>query len=335
MAIAPVPFPNAWLSSQMHRERSRWTFPLDTDELAQVERALGHVRSRGASIPFGPEDFPLGSLADRLKAIRAEVEEGTGVALIRGLEVDRYGVQGARLVYWGLGAHLGTALAQNPRGALLVDVRDEGGDPYRDPTQRGYHTAQYLPFHNDQGDVVGLLCLRTAREGGLSCVCSSGAIHNEILASRPELVEVLYGDWYADVRGEEPPGRKPYYVEPRYALHEGRFYAQHGPTYIKSAQRFPEVPRLSREQLEALELVTRLAAEDRFRLDMDFQPGDVQFLNNHLVLHSRTAFVDHEEPERKRHLLRLWLSTPAYADVPPFFRARQEDMAYWLREPRP
>jgi hypothetical protein len=333
MPIEPVPFPNAWLAAQMREDRGRWTFQLGAGDLREIAAALQHVRSRGLGIPFGPEDFPLGELASKLRAIRHEIERGAGVALLRGLQVDRYGLDGTRLVYWGLGAHLGSALAQNPRGALLVDVRDEGGDPYKDATVRGYYTSQYLPFHNDQGDVVGLLCYRPAKEGGLSCICSSGAIHNEILATRPDLARLLYGDWYADIRGEQPPGRKPYYVEPRYAVHEGRFYAQHGPTYIKSAQRFEEVPRLSLPQLEALELVTQLAADDRFRLDMDFQPGDVQFLNNHLVLHSRTGFVDHDEPARKRHLLRLWLDTPWYADIPPFFRARHEDMQYWRTNP--
>jgi hypothetical protein len=333
MRPEPVPFPNAWLAAQMRADRGRWTFELDAADLREIAGALEVVRSRGRGIPFTAQDFPLGALAGKLAAIRAEIEQGSGVALIRGLEVDRYGLDGTRLVYWGLGAHLGDALAQNPRGELLVNVRDEGGDPYKNPTQRGYHTAQYLPFHNDQGDVVGLLCFRTAREGGLSCVCSSGAIHNEILATRPDLLPLLYGDWYADIRGEQPPGRKPYYVEPRYAIYNGRFYAQHGPTYIKSAQRFDEVPRLTPQHLEALELVTQLAADDRFRLDMDFRPGDVQFLNNHLVLHSRTGFVDHDAPERKRHLLRLWVDTPWYADIPPFFRPRHEDMEYWRQHP--
>jgi hypothetical protein len=333
MPIAPVPFPNAWRAEQMRADRSRWVFQLGDSDLREIAGALEHVRSRKLQIPFGAGDFPLPALEGKLRAIRDEIEQGAGVALIRGLEVDRYGLDGTRLVYWGLGAHLGTALAQNPKGALLVDVRDEGGDPYKDPTQRGYHTSQYLPFHNDQADVVGLLCYRASKEGGLSGVCSSGAIHNEILATRPDLLELLYGDWYADIRGEQPPGRKPYYVEPRYAIHNGRFYAQHGPTYIKSAQRFEEVPRLSPAQLEALELVTQLASDDRFRLDMDFRLGDIQFLNNHLILHSRTDFVDYDEPERKRHLLRLWLDTPWYADIPPFFRARHEDMEYWRMHP--
>src|SRR6185436_3669887 len=171
-------------------------------------------------------------------------------------------------------------------------------------TARGYHTTRRLPFHNDQGDVVGLLCYRTAKAGGLSCIASAAAIHNEILATRPDLLATLYEPYYSDVRGEEPPGRKPYYAEPRFAMHHGRLFCQHGPTYIDSAQRFPEVPRLTPQHVEAMELVDKIANTERFRLDMDFAEGDIQFLNNHVVLHSRTDFEDFPEPDRKRRLLR-------------------------------
>ena len=332
MVVVPVPAPRAWRAKDLRGSR-RWVYELHSAELEEIDRAYAHARGKKPALAFGAKDFPLDALAGRLAAMREEIETGTGVMLIRGLDVDRYGLDGTRLIYRGLGAHLGGALAQNPAGALLVDVRDEGGDPYKEVKARGYHTSQYLPFHNDQGDVVGLLCYRTAKSGGLSCICSSAAIHNEILLKRPELAQVLYGPFYADVRGEEPPGRKPYYQEPRYAMFEGKFYAQHGPTYVKSAQRFAEVPRLTDAQLAAMALIDELAASDEFRLDMDFRPGDIQFLNNHLVLHSRTGFEDFDAPERKRHLLRLWLRTPGYANVPPFFRARFEDMDYWLRHP--
>jgi hypothetical protein len=332
-SIEPVPEPQAWRAAEMRSNRSRWTCELTPAELEAIDAAYRAVRARGLAIPFEASDFPLGVFEAKVKELRREIEQGTGVVLIRGLDVDRYGLEGTRLIYWGLGTHLGRPLAQNPRADLLVNVRDEGGDPYKDPTQRGYHTAQYLPFHNDQGDVVGLLCYRPSKEGGLSCICSAGAIHNEILRTRPDLAEVLYGPFHADVRGEQPPGRRPYYVEPRFAVHDGCFYAQHGPTYIRSAQRFEEVPRLTPAQLEAMELVDKLAPDDRFRLDMDFRKGDIQFLNNHLVFHSRTGFVDFDEPERKRHLLRLWLCTPRYADIPPFFQPRHEDMAHWLAHP--
>jgi hypothetical protein len=254
---------------------------------------------------------------------------------MRGIPTEKYGVEGSRLIYWGLGAHLGTALAQTPRADLLIDVRDTGGDQYKDPTVRGYHTQRGLPFHNDQGDMVGLLCLRGAKSGGLSCIASAAAVHNEILATRPDLLEVLYQPYYSELRGEEPKGRKPYYAEPRFAMWDGKLFCQHGRTYIDSAQRFSDVPRLTPKMVEAMELIDSLANNDRFRLDMDFHPGDIQFLNNRVVVHSRTDFEDFDEPERKRHLLRLWLRTPGYATLPPFFAPRFEDMDYWLHHPLP
>ncbi len=324
--------PSAWLADEM-RSSERWIYRFSDDDIAALESAVGQVSVRGLTIPFAVEDFPLGAFADRLRDIRREVEDGSGVMLMRGLPVDRFGLTGTRLAYWGMGVHLGVALAQNPRAQLLVDVRDTGGDQYRDPTARGYHTTRRLPFHNDQGDVVGLLCFRRARAGGLSCIASAAAIHNEILETRPDLLRVLYQPYYCDVRGEEPAGAKPYYVEPRFAQVGGRLYVQHGRTYIDSAQRFDDVPRLTAEQDEAMTLIDSLANDARFRLDMDFQEGDIQLLNNHAILHSRTDFEDFEEPDRKRHLLRLWLRTPGYAELPDFFVPRYEDMDHWLRNP--
>lgn len=324
--------PEAWTSAQMH-DSDRWIYRLSADDVEDLAAALAHVRKLGRTIPFGREDFPLAGFAGRLEEIRTEIERGSGVTLLRGVPVDRFGLEGSRLVYWGIGAHLGTALAQNPRAQLLVDVRDTGGDQYRDPTARGYHTTRRLPFHNDQGDVVGLLCFRRARAGGLSCIASAAAIHNEILATRPDLLAVLYEPYHCDIRGEEPPGRTPYYAEPRFARVDGRLYVQHGRTYIDSAQRFEEVPRLTDAQNEAMSLIDELANSDRFRLDMDFQEGDIQFLNNHVILHSRTDFEDFDEPERKRHLLRLWLRTPGYRVLPSFFERRYDDMDYWMNHP--
>jgi hypothetical protein len=317
------------------RASKRWVYEVTAADIAALDRALEQVRQRGLTVPFSKEQFPLGDFASTLLALRREIEDGTGVVLMRGIPVEKYASEGSRLVYWGIGAHLGVALAQTPRAELLIDVRDTGGDQYKDPTVRGYHTDRRLPFHNDQGDVVALLCLRGAKSGGLSCIASAAAVHNEILATRPDLLQVLYRPYYSDIRGEEPKGRKPYYAEPRFCMWKGRLFTQHGRTYIDSAQRFPEVPRLTPEMIEAMELVDKLANTDRFRLDMDFRPGDIQFLNNRVVLHSRTDFEDFPEPERKRHLLRLWLRTPAYDSLPPFFQPRFDDMEYWLRNPLP
>jgi hypothetical protein len=330
--ISPVKCDAVWTAEQM-RSSTRWIHEFTAQEKSEIAKALEAVRRKNLRVPFVAADFPLDTLAKRLALVRREVEDGSGVMLMRGLPVDDYGLEGTRLVYWGIGVHIGTGLAQNPRGELLVEVRDKGGNQYTDPTSRGYHTSNKLPFHNDQCDMVGLLCYRRARSGGLSFIASAAAVHNQILAERPDLLEVMYQPYYCDVRGEEPPGRKPYYVEPRFSRFKGRLFTQHGRTYIDSAQRFPEVPRLTAQQDEAMKLVDTLCASDKFRLDMDFRRGDIQLLNNRVILHSRTDFEDYDEPDQKRLLLRLWLRTPGYAELPSYFTQRFEDMEHWRRNP--
>jgi hypothetical protein len=330
--LKPIPSPVAWRAEEM-RDSARWICELTSSDISDIERGLAQVKSRRLAIPFAADDFPLGGFADRIAQLRKDIEYGSGVCLVRGLDVDRYGLDDVRLIYWGIGAHLGTGLAQTPRGELLIDVMDTGGDMYKNPTVRAFHTKQKLSFHNDQGDVVGLLCYRHAKAGGLSRIVSSAAIHNEILATRPDLAQVLYGPFYSDIRGEEPKGRKPYYVEPRFAIFKDRFYGTHGPNYVRSAQRFAEVPRLTPAQHEAMDLIDTLCNEDRFQLDMDFRRGDIQFLNNHNVLHSRTEYEDFGDPKEKRRLLRLWLMTPRFADIPPHLVQRYEDMASWKQHP--
>jgi alpha-ketoglutarate-dependent taurine dioxygenase len=322
--------PCAWTAAQM-RASDRWIYTLTDEDRQELRDALAVLQTK--SIPFDKTHFPLGLFAEQLRHMRDEVEAGSGVMLMRGFPLEEWDLATARQVYWGIGAHLGTALAQNARGDLLGEVTDRGGNPNKDPTTRGYHTAHAMPFHNDYCDVVGLLCVRRSKSGGLSCVASAAAVHNRILAERPDILEALYGPWYSDARGEQPAGRPPYYLEPRYAVFRERLYTHHGNTYLKSAQRFAEVPRLTDLHHEAVAMIDRLCASDEFRLDMDFRPGDIQFLNNRVVLHSRTDFVDFEEPDRKRLLLRLWLRTPGYAELPEFMVQRFEDMDHWLRHP--
>jgi hypothetical protein len=329
--IEPIRGRCAWKAGDMRRDTG-WVQPLDEDERAELRETVGRVRGRFDGIAFAREDFPLQRLAQRLAQVRHELEEGTGVVLLRGMPVEDWDATAIEQAYWGIGLHLGRALAQTPRGDLLVRVEDIGD---RNPLARGYRTTRFLPFHNDQGDVVGLMCVRASKSGGASCIVSAAAVHNEILRTRPDLLDVLYGDWYYDVRGEEPPGRRPYYIEPRFSQLGGRLFTQHGRSYVESAQRLPEVPRLTAQQVEALDLMDSLCASDEFRLDMDFRPGDIQFLNNRVVLHSRTDFVDHDDPARKRLLLRLWLRTPGYAELPGYFAPRFEDMEHWLRHPLP
>jgi len=330
----PLAIEAAWTSAQMARDTS-WIHELAEQDVAELDAALGRVKARGlAMTEITRDDFALPRFAAKLATIQAEIEQGRGFALIRGVPVERLGEADAAIVYWGIGAHLGDAVAQNRMADMLGHVRAEGRDWKQDGNARGYQTTQHLPFHTDKADLVGLLCLHHAKSGGLSCIASSVAIHDEILRTRPDLLELLYQPFCIDHRGEEFAGGQPFYRIPIFGLHRGRLYARFGNSYILSAQRHPGAPRLTDAQSEAIELFNRLASSDEFRLDMEFRQGDIQLLNNRWMVHSRTDYEDFPEPERRRHLLRLLLFTEPEADRPPFAREINELIRRWAEQPR-
>lgn len=331
-----VETPAAWTGAEMAARQAEWVVRLTDDDIAQLDAALRHAKGLGLSVPaIGKESFPLGSLATKLEDVRRRLEEGLGVVLLRGLPVERYSKMDAGAIYWGIGMHLGRAVAQNAYGDVLGHVWDLGKDPKEDMTARGYQSRHRLPFHTDGADVVGLLCLRTAKQGGLSSIASSMAIHNAMLEEHPALLARLYQPFAFDRRHEEAPGQAPFTMTHVFSWHNGRLFNRYIRSFINTAQRFPEAPRLSAEDVAALDQFDACTQDPRFRIDMALAPGDMQFLNNYVVLHSRTSYEDYPELERKRHLLRLWLFTPGLADVPESFRLRYMLTETWARNPRP
>ena len=332
--MEPWIHPSAWRSAELAASPA-WRMDLDAADVSELETALESARSAGLGIPgLTRERFPLPRLGARLVRALDLLENGPGLVLIRGLPVERHTRADAALMYWGIGTHLGPAFAQNMQGDLLGHVRDLGADT-RDGHTRGYQTRAHLAFHNDSTDIVGLLCLNEARSGGLSRVVSAVAIHNELVATRPDLARTLYSPFHVDRRGEQPPGEPPAFVTPFFVRHGGRLFTKYNRRYVETAQRFDGVPPLTPLQIEALDAMDRLAADPRLCVEMALERGDMQFVCNHALLHSRTAYEDAREPEHKRHLLRLWLRTPGFSDRPPVFAARDRDMLAWQRAPRP
>jgi hypothetical protein len=187
------------------------------------------------------------------------------------------------------------------------------------PNLRSYATAERQNFHIDRCDVAALLCLRRAKSGGLSTIVSSMAVHNVLAERRPDLLDRLYQPFPVDRRGEVPEGKAPFYEAPVFNGHAGYLSVLYSRLHIGSAQRFPEARRLTTKDIEALDMLTELAGDPDLRLDMNFMPGDIQFLHNHTILHARSAYEDWPEAQRKRHLLRLWLSLPGARPLPPVF----------------
>jgi len=210
---------------------------------------------------------------------------------------------------------------QNAGGHLLGHVRDLGRSSM-DPNARIYQTHERQTHHTDSCDVVGLLCLRTAKSGGLSSLVSSTTIFNEMRRRRPDLLSLLLDPIETDRRGEVPEGGKPYFPIPVFNWHKGLLSAIYQRQYIESARRFPRVPPLSQVQIEALDLFDELANDPKLNLTMELQPGDIQLVHNHTILHDRTAFEDFVEPDRKRHLLRLWVAPPNARPLPEVFAER-------------
>ncbi len=305
----------AWYGSRM-AARKDWFVELSADELGELDAALDAARRRRVDlVTMTEQDFPLPRLGPRLKAIRRDILHGRGFALLRGWPSTDRTIEQNAIVFRGIGAHLGEAVSQNAKGHVLGHVANLGLD-YRDPTTRGYQTTADLKFHTDGADIVGLLCIRPSRTGGLSRLCSSTTVWNEVVRRRPDLARVLAQPFCFSRVGEVRPGQPRYFRSPIFQPCAGRMIAVLIQSFIHKAQAFDEVPRLTPEQIEALELVNTLAQDPGIRLDMDFRPGDMQFLCNHTVFHSRTSYEDWPEPERRRHLLRLWLSSPDGPELP-------------------
>jgi Taurine catabolism dioxygenase TauD, TfdA family len=313
--------PSAWYGPQM-AARSDWIEPLSARELDELATAsLPWLSERADWSELTRERFVLPTLAPRLARVQRELLEGRGFALWRALPIATWGRRQCAVAFYGLGAHLGRALSQNAQGHLLGHVRDQGLSS-ADPNVRIYQTRERQTFHTDSADVVGLLCLQPARRGGDSALVSSTTLYSEMRARRPDLAACLFEPLATDRRGEVPPGARPYFEIPVFNWFAGRLSAIYQRQYIDSAQRFADARRLTAQQVEALDLLDALADDPALHFTMEFQPGDMQFVHNHTLLHDRTAYEDWPEPERQRHLLRLWLAPAAARPLPAVFAQR-------------
>jgi len=299
----PVGGPAAWRGAEL-ASRTDWTVPLDDGAIAELEAAAAAVRARGLALgAVRRDDFPLPTLAPVVRGWARELADGRGFLLVRGLPVERWRDEDAALVYWGIGQHLGRPGAQNATGELLGHVVDTGEDA-ENPFVRRYRTAGDIAYHCDLADVVGLLCLRTARRGGASRIVSSVAVYDELLRRRPDLVARLYEPVALDRRDETPGGPGWVPAIPCRAA-DGRLRTFYHSDYFRSAARHADAPVGARER-ELFDVYEAIAREPEMFLDMELRPGDVQLLSNHTILHARTAYED--AAGGKRHLLRLWLT---------------------------
>ncbi|MGI9415315.1 MAG: TauD/TfdA family dioxygenase, partial [Hyphomicrobiales bacterium] len=295
----------AWAGADIAASNA-WIRALDPGALATIDAALARFESTGAPWHAANRDtFPLAPLTPLFDDIRDELENGCGFVRLTGLPVERYSLDQLKTIYFALGEHLGTPVSQSVKGERMLGLTDEGsaaakrgaldatsGDrPFLASRARAYSTGE-LRFHTDRCDVVTLLCVRRAKRGGVSRVASAVAIHNAMLARRPDLLECLFQDYPRSRFGEEVTDASAHYMLPVFALSGTKFTTHYSRTYIEAAQSNPQVPQLSAPQVEALDLLAELGNE--LSLEMTLEPGDIQLLNNHVIYHARTPYEDHD-----------------------------------------
>ena len=307
--VCPLETHASWTASDI-ADTAAWTYRLSSDEIAELEDALAVARSRTDEVlDVRKDDFPLPTLEPVLHRLAAELINGRGFQRISALPVERVGFEDASWMYWGIGLHLGIPWAQNAKGHLLGDVKDQGKRS-DDPTARGNELGGVAQaFHSDGSDLVGLLCLDPGVSGGESLIANAVSAHNQLVASDPELAGLLYGGLPYDFRGEQRAGGTPFYHVPVFSRHRDRLFIRYIRPYIEASQRHLDAPRLSDAQRAAMDAYDGFIYDRNNRVEMTFEPGDMQFVNNYHVLHGRKAYVDDTATGRVRWLKRLWLAT--------------------------
>ncbi|MCY4237431.1 MAG: TauD/TfdA family dioxygenase [Rhodospirillaceae bacterium] len=315
----PVIDPADWTGDTL-LARSDWRYmAIDAEINWLVDRAraiaahLGDDASR--LLDLKKDDIDLGPFANTIAAMLEQVRDGSGIALYRGLPMDDLSLMEAAVIYWAMGLEMGQAQSNNPDGDMIGHVLDAGRD-YNDPRHRGYQTNVTMDYHCDQTDAVALLCINTAKTGGLSKVVSSVRLHNEILAQRPDLMDVLTRPYCWTKHAEKDIGDRPYYESPVFNFLEGKLCVAYGPAHMIKGHALPEAPDMSERQREAIDLVADLA--EQHHAAMVLERGDIQICNNYTALHTRTGFKDWPDPARRRVLWRLWLRIQGFRPATPY-----------------
>ncbi len=322
MAPGPIGGPAAWRGVDMARRTDEWLYTLSDGEVAELDDALRRTRDKEI-IDITREDFTLPALGPVLDDMRRELLQGRGFVVLRGVPVGDYTIEESARVYYGLGRYFGNARSQNGKGHVLGHVCDLGArfDAFKNPGKtRIYQTKVRQLYHTDSVDMVSLMCLQKSKSGGESSICSSITVHDEMWRQDRALWEVMYQPFWRDRRGEVPEGKKPYYPSAMFHYHEGLLSTTFSRDYAESCDRFPELPPMTEAQKASLDLFDTITEENC--LKMAFEPGDIQILHNHQILHARADFEDWPEVERKRHLLRLWLSPDDARPLPDSFLER-------------
>lgn len=301
---------SGWTAQELERDTS-WVVRLPASVSNNlIDVARGVLAREKNLFAMTRKDFNFSApVREVIDFAAEEINRRSGITLLKGIPVDELDAQTIEVLYWGLGLHLGIPRPQGKMSQFISHVRNEGGT-YRSTQGRGYNTNSKLDFHSDGSDIVGLICVKQAVEGGNSMVTHSIRAFQELRKERPDLAEALMGPFVFSRQGEQASDEPPYYRASIVGEKNGQLFCRYIRNHINSAQlTFDDIERLSPVQIEAMDSFDRMLQREDLCYHMRLEKGDVQLLNNHFVLHSRTEYVDHPDPAEKRHLMRLWLSS--------------------------
>ena len=305
----------AWTVADLNASNT-WIYELDDrarrDMLATVRKARDPAKTL---YDYRRDDFDLGSAWPVIERALQEVKTGAGFSLLRGMPRADTTVEEFELLTWAIGLHTGVARPQGKASQYLSAVRD-AGTAYRSAGGRGYSSSSDLDFHTDGADVVLLTCYNVAKSGGQSMVTSSVTAHNVLATERPDLAEMLHLPHHFSRQQEQAPDEGPFYPNPIYDMADGILCSKWNRNRLTMAQKIEGVPPLSADRWEALAALDGVLRRPELMHSMYLRPGDMQILNNHVTLHSRTEFEDFDDPALKRTLFRLWLAPPDSPRLP-------------------
>lgn len=308
-AVTHVRQPRPWLAQDL-RQSDEWIRPLTDHEREQIRSGLDKFLATGKPlIESTGADFEFGDIGQLMQDITEQLRHGFGLVVMKRFPIEGLSEDEIKALYWGFTNHLGVLRPQGKDSALINHVKNAGG-VYRAAGGRGYNTNSELDFHVDFADLVGLLCIQDAKSGGVSKACSSRALYEALRQEAPELAQALTEPLYYSRQNEEAPDQAPFYKTPVIAWQDGWFSCRYTRNHIRYADRHEGASAPSALQNQAMDWFDAQAVAPRFCFDMRLEPGDFQIINNHVVLHSRTAYEDYEEPEKRRSLLRSWIATP-------------------------
>ncbi len=310
----PIGGDHSWLGPDLAKREDAWIYRLSEAQRREILEAYRiYEASAKDYLDATQADFPLPTVARALRTLMRQVEEGCGFLVLRGLPLENLTEQQVRGLYWGLCLHLGVVVPQSGEGEMIGDVRSKGDKI--EVTGRSYRSADASGIHTDSADIAMLLCRRKAKAGGRSLVLSAAAIHDRIAETRPDILPGLYEP--LPIKLARVAGEQPWYTCPLYGVRDGWFSSRFQSSRYPVDFEIKGAPEMTPLQKEGIVLAKQYCLEPEFQLEMQMEPGDIQILNNHLVYHGRTAFEDHPEFDRKRHLMRLWMAPVTSRPLPP------------------